>query len=129
MQGSKQPENLGVHDGKLAACPDSPNCVSTQATDKEQFIAPLSFEGSTEELRAAIKEAIQTTPRAKLISEESDYIHAECRSLLLRFVDDLELWIDAENKQLHARSASRTGYSDLGVNRKRVEELFARLSN
>jgi uncharacterized protein (DUF1499 family) len=41
----------------------------------------------------------------------------------MRFVDDVEFLFDDTNKKIHVRSASRVGYSDMGVNRKRVEEL------
>lgn len=127
MLSGKRPNNLGVQDGKLAACPDTPNCVSTQAVEEEQRIAPLAFTRESTEMEAAVRSAILALPRTKIVSESDGYFHAECRSLLLRFIDDLEIWIDVENNLVHARSASRTGYSDLGVNRERVEGLFQRL--
>jgi uncharacterized protein (DUF1499 family) len=127
MLGSKRPAELGVRNGKLAACPDKPNCVSTQADDDAHAIAPLRLQAGPEAAMAAAINEVNELPRTTLITQEKFYLHAECRSLIFRFVDDLELWIDAENRMLHARSASRVGYSDLGVNRQRVEDLFGRL--
>lgn len=62
-------------------------------------------------------------PRAKVVREKANYIHAECRTRFLRFVDDLEFLFDDNDAVIHVRSASRVGYSDLGVNRKRVEQF------
>jgi uncharacterized protein (DUF1499 family) len=42
-------------------------------------------------------------------------------------VDDVEFWFDAAAKTIHFRSASRSGYYDFGVNRKRMEELRRKL--
>ena len=125
--GGRRPEQLGVQDGKLLPCPASPNCVSTQATDDIHSIQPLPFSADLAAIRQSVLTAIQALPRTKIITETDDYFHVECRSLLLRFVDDLEIWIDSENQLVHARSASRVGYSDLGVNRQRVETLFANI--
>ena len=62
-------------------------------------------------------------PRAKLIEEDDSYLHFEFTSLLLRFVDDVEFLFDEESKTIHFRSASRVGYGDFGVNRRRMEEI------
>lgn len=62
-------------------------------------------------------------PRTRIVKEDGVYLHAEVRSFLFRFVDDLEFLIDTEQSLIHMRSASRTGYSDLGVNRRRVEHV------
>ncbi len=64
--------------------------------------------------------------RMRVVSASDDYLHAEERSRLFRFVDDLEL-LAAPDGELIVRSASRVGRSDLGVNRRRVERLRALL--
>jgi len=127
MFGGQRPDNLGVVEGKFTPCPDKPNCVSTQAANPEQRIEPLRMEGNLDAVTLAAREAILAMPRATFVIQEPKYCHVECCSLICRFVDDLELWIDLENRLVHARSASRVGYSDLGVNRKRVEQLFDKL--
>lgn len=70
-----------------------------------------------------MKEVIRSLPRTKLVEEDEAYLHYEFTSLLLRFVDDVEFLFDDGAKMLHFRSASRTGYGDFGVNRRRMEEI------
>ena len=70
-----------------------------------------------------LKEVIRSLPRTKLLEEDESYLHYEFTSLLLRFVDDVEFLFDDETKTIHFRSASRTGYGDMGVNRKRMEQV------
>lgn len=113
------PENLK----RLHPCPSSPNCVSTLAKDEGHAIAPLRYRKSRAEAKEALKETIRTLPRTKLVEEDETYLHYEFTSLLMRFVDDVEFLFDDETRTIHFRSASRTGYGDLGVNRKRMEEI------
>lgn len=117
------PFNLGEHDGRLAECPDSPNCVCSQSENPAHRVEPIPFDGSVEEARDRLKEILGQMPRTTIVSESDRYLRAECRSRLFRFVDDLEFVIDDRSKPIHIRSASRAGYSDLGVNRQRVETI------
>jgi uncharacterized protein (DUF1499 family) len=120
---ASRPANLGARNGQLAPCPDTPNCVCTQATDEGHRIEPLAYDGTAEEAMARLKAALAALPRTRVVSETPDYLHAECTSLVFRFVDDVEFLIDRERKVIHFRSASRVGRSDLGVNRLRMEAL------
>jgi uncharacterized protein (DUF1499 family) len=120
---ARRPSNLGVRDGRLAPCPDTPNCVCTQAADEAHRIEPLAYDGSAEEAMVRLKAALSTLPRTRVVTETPDYLHAECTSLVFRFVDDVEFLLDRERKVIHFRSASRVGHSDLGVNRRRMEAL------
>ena len=121
---SKQPDNLGVSAGQLAACPDTPNCVSTQAADPVKRMDPIAFSGTPSEAISKIKQAIKLNwPRATLISETEYYLHYEFKSLIFRFIDDVEFFVDDKNSVIQFRSASRVGHSDLGVNRKRMNQL------
>ncbi|MGI9518847.1 MAG: DUF1499 domain-containing protein [Pirellulaceae bacterium] len=124
---STRPDNLGVTNGRLSVCPDLPNCVCTQASNQRHRIDPIPWTGSREEAFERIRQTLQQMPRVTMVSESEDYLHAESRSLIFRFVDDIEFLVDLENGLIHFRSASRTGYADLGTNRKRMErfrELF-----
>ena len=112
---------------RLPPCPSSPNCVSTQATDEGHAIAPFRYRKSRAEAKEALKVVLNGLSRTKLVEEDESYLHYEVTSLLLRFVDDVEFLFDDESKTIHFRSASRTGYGDLGVNRRRMEELRALL--
>jgi uncharacterized protein (DUF1499 family) len=109
----------------LGPCPSSPNCVSTLAPvqDTRHAIGPISYRKSRAEAKEALKAALATLPRTKLVEEDEAYLHYEFTSLLLRFVDDVEFLFDDETKTIQFRSASRTGYGDLGVNRRRMEEI------
>src|SRR2546423_8235281 len=115
----KRPDNLGVKNGRLAPCKRTPNCVSSQAdpSDREHYIAPLS--GPFKKLR----QIVESMRGATIIRSEANYLYAEFRTPLMRFVDDVELFFDGA--VIHVRSASRLGRRDFGVNRKRVEELRA----
>ncbi len=121
----RRPENLGVEAGKLAACPDSPNCVSSQApaSDAEHFIGALPLV-DIERLRAAI----ETMERVQIVEATQTYLYAEFTSRWLGFVDDVEFYADSAAGVVHVRSASRLGRSDLGVNRERVEAIRALLT-
>lgn len=107
----------------LSPCPSSPNCVSTQATDEGHAIAPYRYRKSRAEAKESLKAIVQAMSRTTLVEEDDAYLHYEFTSLLLRFVDDVEFLFDDESKTLHFRSASRVGYGDFGVNRRRMEEL------
>lgn len=122
----KRPAALGLREGRLNPCPASPNCVSSQATDDLHRIAPLAYEGAPAAAKEALKRAIAAMPRAVIVTETDTYLHAEFTSRLFRFVDDVELAIEPGAVQV--RSASRVGYGDMGVNRKRVEELRRRFT-
>ena len=117
----RRPTNLGAKDGRLAPCRSTPNCVSSQAdpADGEHYIAPLVFRGSMDDLR----KAVEGMERATVISVERNYLYAEFRSRLMRYVDDVELYYDERAALVHVRSASRLGRRDFGVNRNRVEAL------
>lgn len=120
---SRKPDNLGIQEGRLAPCPGSPNCVCTQDAEPLHAIEPLTFEDDAPEAWARLKAVLAKQPRCKIVVDEEGYLHAEFTSLLFRYVDDVEFQLDAGKGQIHFRSASRAGRSDLGVNRARMEEI------
>jgi uncharacterized protein (DUF1499 family) len=109
--------------GNDMKCPDSPNCVSSQAPDARHFIEPFRFKDRPAAAMQRLRAAIIAEKRISIVSEQPDYLHAEVRSLLFRFVDDLEFRLQAEDGLIQVRSAARTGYSDFGVNRRRIERI------
>ncbi len=121
-----RPANLGIKDGELAPCPSSPNCVSSRSADREHAVEPLSFTGTVTEAHAGLRKIILSMKRSRIITETNSYIHAEFTSAVFRFVDDVEFQFDESAKVIHVRSAARLGHSDLGVNRKRIENIRAR---
>ena len=116
-------ENIGVNNGMLKPCPDSPNCVSSLSDKEGHQIEPLHYDGPQQQAREKLLQVLANYTRTKVVESRDDYIHAECRSLILRFVDDLEFYFPTNETVIHVRSASRVGYSDWGVNRKRIEEI------
>ena len=125
----KRPGNLGVKNGRLAPPKRTPNSVSSQAdpADTEHYVAPIVFKGDAAAAMAAVRKAVDGMPDTTIIRQEADYLYAEYRTRLLRFVDDVELLFDAKAGLIHVRSASRLGRRDFGVNRSRVEALRARI--
>lgn len=122
-----RPDFLGVKDGKLAPCPNSPNCVSSQATDPEHSITAIAYKSSPEDAIAQLKQVIQAQENAKIVTEGADYLYVEFTSKLMGFVDDVEFYLDKSKSTIEVRSASRLGQSDLGVNRQRIETVRAKL--
>lgn len=122
------PDDLGPRDGTLAPCPETPNCVHTGHRHPEGTRAlHLHPDVSGERALAGIREVVESMPRTTVVEQRDGYLHAEARSLVFRFVDDLELLLAADGEVV-VRSASRLGRNDLGVNARRVEALRERLS-
>lgn len=125
---STRPVPLGAPGGRLAPCPDTPNCVSTQAdpADRLHGIEPIAYDGSLADARSRMLAALEAAPRITIIRSEPDYIAAEARTAFFRFVDDIDIAFDDSAKLIHFRSASRLGQGDLGVNRNRMEDIRER---
>ncbi len=122
-RASPMPDNLGVENGRLAPCPDSPNCVSTQATDEGHGMAPIEYTVDTAVAQATILSILQANPQFTIITDTPTYIHAEAQTAVWQFIDDVEFFFDEADSLIHFRSASRLGYGDGGINRRRMEEI------
>jgi uncharacterized protein (DUF1499 family) len=112
----------GLSHGALRPCPSTPNCVCSEGPAAS--IEPLAFEGDPDRAFDSLLEFLSAEPRISDVTRAGDYAHAVARTTFFR--DDLELRLDREARCIHVRSASRVGYSDLGVNRRRVESIRAR---
>jgi uncharacterized protein (DUF1499 family) len=123
MCSSAKQSDTGIENGNLKKCPSSPNCVSTFDDDEEHSIKPAPYTGSSAEAKKRILSALGKMKRVVVVTDTENYIRCEFRSTLFRFVDDVEFYLPENEKIIHMRSASRTGYSDMGVNRKRIEEF------
>ncbi len=123
MASSRGSNRLGVVEGRLSPCPASPNCVSTQAENARQPMAPIPWSGPPAAAIEVIANLVEAMPRARVVTKTDHYLHAEFTTLLFRFVDDVEFFVDETAGAIHYRSASRVGHSDLGVNRRRMERL------
>jgi uncharacterized protein (DUF1499 family) len=121
---------LGIDNDQLMQCPETPNCVNSQATDEKHFIQPILLVGTQQEAQNRLLKILKAWKRSKIIVVQDNYIRAEFKSKLFRFIDDVEFYFPAIEKEdviIHIRSASRVGHSDFGVNRKRIEEIRIKL--
>lgn len=108
---------------RLSRCPESPNCVSSASQDGRHRVEPLRYEGPPAEGHSRLKHIVLALPRTRLVEERADYLRFEFRSLIFGFVDDVEFYWEEQPGTIQVRSASRTGYWDLGTNRRRIEQI------
>ena len=116
-------ESLGVTEGKFAPCPGSPNCASTQNGRKGHAMKPLPYLQTRDSSREKILSILKGMKRTEIVKLTESYIHAECRTALWRFIDDVEFFLDETARVVHFRSASRVGYYDFGLNRRRMKRI------
>jgi len=122
-----KPTDIGVKSGQLKACPSSPNCVSSQEAkdDDKHYMPPLTYAGTMEAAKTKLIEIIKEMERTTITESSGTYIHSEFMTPTMKYVDDVEFFFDDANKVIHFRSASRKGYSDMGLNRKRMNAIVA----
>lgn len=132
LQGQR-PSDLGVKLGRLKPPSPTPNSVSSQAALHPGHamleyarIDPLPLRGEARTSIAALRALVAAMPGATVVEQRDDYLYAEFATPVLRFVDDVEFWVDPAAGAIQVRSASRLGRKDFGVNRQRVEAIRAR---
>lgn len=114
-----------TEEGKLMACPNSPNCIHTEYSEQsEHYLAAPDYPSHQAELVIPLAEDVIQSMGGKIVLKNSHYLSATFASTVFHFVDDFEIRRDDKQFKLHIRSASRTGYSDFGVNKKRVETFI-----
>ncbi len=124
VRNNMVPRNLGPDDsGRLGELPSSPNAVSSQTDDLSRRVEPLPFIGSLSESRQRLVRAAEAYGRVRLIRDEPNYLHMVFTTALMRYKDDVEFLFVEEDRTIHVRSASRIGYSDMGLNRSRYDQL------
>jgi len=121
---STPPENIGIHDQQLAPCPSTPNCIMSQTIDDEEHgIDPIAYQTTQTNARDLLLKVLSVVPRTEVIEQSENYIRVESTSRLMGFVDDGEFYFPADESVIQVRFAARLGESDLGVNRRRVEQI------
>jgi DUF1365 family protein/uncharacterized protein (DUF1499 family) len=120
------PENVGLAGDRLYPRPPSPNCISSKAGEGRHYEPPLSYNADEEAAKERILDILYSEPGITPVTIKPRYIHAVCESRIFRFKDDLEFLVDPKGRQIHFRSASRVGYSDLGANRRRILRIRKR---
>lgn len=123
-----QQSHLKGGTGKILPCPSSPNCVSTESTDKKHRIDPLRFTGPADRAWKTLLTVVKSMQRSRIVTKSDTFMHVEFTSTLFRFVDDVEFSLSDAAGIIAMRSASRRGYYDFGVNRKRMESIRARFT-
>ena len=114
---------VGLEAGHLRRCPNTPNCVCSEGATGDHAIEPIAFTGDSAAAWNRLQQVIEQSSGAAVIQRDDHYMHAEFTTRLMRYVDDVEFRLDAPSGQIHVRSASRVGRSDLGANRQRVEAI------
>jgi len=121
---SRSGQAPGLVEGKLAKCPDKPNCVcSEQKDDVNHYIDSIAIPQNTTFDSLPILKNIILDMGGTIQAESENYVAATFSSSIFGFADDFEIRIDPVQKVIHIRSAARVGYSDMGVNKKRTESL------
>lgn len=114
---------VGITDNHLTPCPTSPNCVVSQDGDEKHAIEPIPYHIDREKAKETLLKVLTVVPRTEVIEETDNYIHALSKSRIFKFVDDVEFYLPNDENVIHVRSASRVGESDLGVNKRRIEQI------
>ncbi|BAY09353.1 DUF1499 domain-containing protein [Calothrix sp. NIES-2098] len=115
--------SLGLNNGHLSSCPTSDNCVVSQDADAKHAIAPIPYHVDRNVAKETLLKVLTVVPRTEVLEQTNDYIHAISKSRIFKFVDDVEFYFPPNESVIHLRSASRVGESDLGVNRRRLEQI------
>lgn len=126
---SPRPTDLGLTNGQLKPCPGTPNCISTQSTSTDAYERrePVpSKQATAKETIEAIVKIVEKTPRTTIIERTDNYLYVEFRTFAMRFIDDVEFYVDDAQHLIHYRSASRLGRKDFGANGKRMEQIIAK---
>ncbi len=118
----KTPE-LGFQDDQLLPCPSKPNCVVSQGADRDHTIAPIAYTSSREKARKLLTKVLGVVPRTEITTQQENYIRVRSTSRIVGFVDDTEFYLPEDEPVIHIRAAARLGESDLGVNRRRLEQI------
>ena len=125
VKGVGMSADIGMVGQQFQSCPNRPNCVSSMArpNNKTHYIAPLVYTGTQANAMQDLRSVLFDMSRSKLMKQGSQYLHYEFRSRWLSFVDNVEFYFPEKESIIHMRSASEMGYSDLGVNRQRLEKI------
>jgi uncharacterized protein (DUF1499 family) len=107
----------------MAPCPTTLNCVVSVGADAKHQIEPFTYQGDRETAYADLLQVLTVVPRTVVTEKAPTYIRAESTSRIFRFVDDLEFYFPVDETLIQVRSAARVGESDLGVNRRRLEQI------
>jgi len=133
LLNGQRPNDLGVTNGRLKPPSLTRNSVSSQARlfpghpqQAYAAIEPLPLrDGSAAASMQTLATVLQAMPGVTIVEQRPDYLYAQAQTRWLRFVDDVEFWVDPAAGVIELRSASRLGREDFGVNRQRIDAVRA----
>ncbi|WP_338415190.1 DUF1499 domain-containing protein [uncultured Sphaerotilus sp.] len=133
LLNGQRPNDLGVTNGRLKPPSLTRNSVSSQARlfpghpqQAYASIEPLPLRnGSAAASMQTLATVLQAMPGVAIVEQRPDYLYAQAQTRWLRFVDDVEFWVDPAAGVIELRSASRLGREDFGVNRQRIDAVRA----
>ncbi len=99
------------------------NCVSSDTYSEKHYIAHYFLSAPGQEVWQSLLEFLESRKDIIIIEKNNEYIHAESRSQIFRFVDDVEFHLRLNEGKIAIRSASRVGNFDVFANRKRLEHV------
>lgn len=105
--------------GKLAPCPDSPNCISTENGD----LTPIAIGKHNPKQAWLLLQQSIIQLGGKIETVRPDYLWASFQTSTFKFTDDVEARLDHNNHLIQLRSASRKGYYDFNANRNRLQRI------
>ncbi|MCB2299082.1 DUF1499 domain-containing protein [Clostridium tagluense] len=123
IKNNLTPKNLGINNGKLAQMPNKPNAVSSETEEKDKKVEALHFKGNLKDSKDKVIKAIENYGNVKIIKNETNYVYVVFATGIMKYHDDVEFYFDESKKLIQIRSASRIGYSDMGLNRERYNKL------
>lgn len=123
IRNNMVPKNLGISNGKLAEMPKKPNAVSSQTQEEDKKVEPFEFIGTLEETKEKIIKSIKEYGGYDIIKNDRNYLYVVFTTGKMKFRDDAEFYFDEDERVIHFRSASRVGYSDMGLNRERYNKI------
>lgn len=114
---------MSSQDNPLPDCPSSPNCFRSSNLSNKSSNQPLAFTGSLEDAQAKLRGLLENYKGATLDKVDGPTMHYAFVTRIAKFTDDVTFFFDKSNGQLHFRSASRVGWSDMGANRRRIKRI------
>ncbi len=108
---------------ELTPCPNSPNCVSSQAQTKDQKVESLFYKGDPDQALAKLEQCLIEMEGVNIELRDNQLLHTTFTTKWLKFIDDVHFLLQPDQQRIEIRSASREGYWDLGTNRRRVNRI------
>ncbi len=121
--GTELIENPRATEGHLLPCPPKVSCVVSLDKESQSYIAPIAYHTNINQAREILLKVLSVVPRTTVVETTDNYIKAQAKGKFLGSSDELEFYFPANKLVIELRSASRNSNFDLGVNRRRLEQI------